>query len=122
LVIERSRNAEKFQKQMPKPLLAYMYILECANGTFYTGSTIDIDKRLAQHHAGEGANYTKKHRPVKLVYVEFFQNIEDAFNREKQVQGWSRKKKLALISGEYNKLSSLAECSNNSHYKFKDND
>jgi putative endonuclease len=44
-----------------------MYILECANGTFYPGSTTDIDKRLLQHQTGEGANYTKKHLPVKLV-------------------------------------------------------
>jgi putative endonuclease len=105
---------------MSKPILAYMYILECANGTFYPGSTTDFDKRLLQHQMGEGANYTKKHLPVKLVYLEFFQRIEDAFNREKQVQGWSRKKKLALINGEHNKLSTLAECVNISHFKFKD--
>ena len=74
-----------------------MYILECSNGQYYTGSTKDLGKRLAQHQAGEGANFTKKHLPVKLVYYEEFQRIDEAFYREKQVQGWSRKKKEALI-------------------------
>ena len=65
----------------------YMYILQCSNGAYYTGSTIDLDKRLAQHQAGEGANFTKKHLPVSLVYYEEFQRIDDAFYREKQLQG-----------------------------------
>jgi predicted GIY-YIG superfamily endonuclease len=75
----------------------YMYILECSDGSYYTGSTNDLERRLAQHQNGEGANHTKKHLPVKLVYFEEFQRIDEAFYREKQVQGWSRKKKEALI-------------------------
>ena len=97
-----------------------MYILECANGTFYTGSTKDLDRRIAQHQAGEGANYTKKHLPVKLVYYEKFQRIDFAFEREKQVQKWSRKKKIALMSGRIDLLHPLAECMNKSHYKAKE--
>ncbi len=97
-----------------------MYILECSNGTFYTGSTKDLDRRIAQHQAGEGANYTKKHLPVKLVYYEKFQRIDFAFEREKQVQKWSRKKKLALMSGRIDLLHPLAECMNKSHYKAKE--
>ncbi len=77
----------------------FVYILECANGNYYTGSTKNIEMRLAQHQNGEGANYTKKHLPVKLVYFEEFQRIDEAFIREKQIQGWSRKKKKALIDG-----------------------
>ena len=92
-----------------------MYILECANGQYYTGSTKDLEKRLAEHQAGEGANFTKKHLPVKLVYFEEFQRIDKAFYREKQVQGWSRQKKEALISGKVDKLHGLAECRNESH-------
>jgi len=95
----------------------YMYILECANGNYYTGSTIDLEKRFIQHQNGEGANFTKKHLPVKLAYFEEFQRIDEAFYREKQVQGWSRKKKEALISGQIGKLHDLAECKNESHYK-----
>tara|TARA_R110000850_G_scaffold154353_1_gene277854 strand:+ start:98 stop:385 length:288 start_codon:yes stop_codon:yes gene_type:complete len=87
----------------------YLYILECANGKFYTGSTINVEYRLSQHQAGEGANFTRKHLPVTLVYCQEFATIEDAFLREKQVQGWSRKKKAALINGEFEKLPSLAK-------------
>jgi putative endonuclease len=83
---------------------SYMYILECADGTYYTGSTIDLERRLWQHHNGEGANFTKKRLPVKLVYAEPFDRVEDAFRREKQIQGWSRRKKKALIDGNYDKL------------------
>jgi len=85
-----------------------MYILECGNGQFYTGSTKNLNRRLAQHQAGEGANFTKKHLPVKLVYFEEYDRIDVAFYREKQIQGWSRKKKLALINGEFDKLSELS--------------
>jgi putative endonuclease len=86
-----------------------MYILRCSNGAYYTGSTNNLDLRFAQHLAGEGANFTKKHLPVVLVYFEEFQNIGDAFNREKQVQGWSRNKKEALIKGEFCKLRNLSK-------------
>ena len=93
-----------------------MYILLCSNGKYYTGSTKDIEKRLSQHQAGEGANFTKKHLPITLVYYEEFQRIDDAFRREKQVQGWTRIKKEALIAGEQNQLHELSECKNESHF------
>ena len=86
----------------------YMYILECSNGTYYTGSTIDLQKRLQQHPNGEGANHTKKYLPVKLLYYEEYPRIDEAFYREKQVQGWSRKKKEALINGTPELLPELA--------------
>ncbi|WP_248574835.1 GIY-YIG nuclease family protein [Flavobacterium sp. H122] len=76
-----------------------MYILECSDGSYYTGSTIDLERRLQQHQDGEGANHTKKRLPVNLVYYEEFSRIDQAFYREKQIQGWSRKKKEALIEG-----------------------
>jgi putative endonuclease len=86
----------------------WMYILECSDGSFYTGSTIDLERRLIQHAAGEGANHTKKRLPIKLVYFEEYPRIDLAFYREKQVQGWTRKKKEALIGGENNKLPEFA--------------
>ena len=86
----------------------YMYILKCSNDSYYTGSTKDLDRRLKQHQAGEGANHTKKHLPVELIYFEEFERIDWAFNREKQVQGWGRKKKEALISGDFESLSPLS--------------
>lgn len=85
-----------------------VYILECANGSYYTGSTTDLELRLQQHQSGEGANHTRKHRPVKLRYVEEFERIDDAFYREKQIQGWSRKKKEALILGNEHLLPDLS--------------
>lgn len=94
----------------------YMYILECANGQYYTGSTKYLEKRLSEHQSGEGANFTKKHLPVKLVYFEEFQRIDQAFYREKQVQGWSRKKKEVLIKGELDDLKKLSECKNDTHF------
>ncbi|MDO9512906.1 MAG: GIY-YIG nuclease family protein [Bacteroidales bacterium] len=95
----------------------YMYILLCSNGQYYTGSTNDLEIRLAEHQNGLGANFTRKHRPVELVYYEEFQRIDDAFYREKQVQGWGRKKKEALINGVTNKLHDLAECTNETHFR-----
>ncbi len=87
----------------------YMYILLCADGSFYTGSTNNLQLRLEQHQSGEGANYTRRRLPIELVYFEEFNRISDAFFREKQVQGWSRKKKLALIEGRNEELIELAK-------------
>lgn len=86
----------------------YMYILECADGSYYTGSTRYLELRVLQHQNGEGANHTKKRLPVKLVYFEEFDRIDEAFYREKQVQGWSRRKKEALINGQHEKLPMLS--------------
>jgi len=86
-----------------------MYILECSDGTFYTGSTKDLYRRIEEHQAGAGANYTKKRLPVKLIYSEWFDRIDSAFYREKQIQNWSRKKKIALIEGSLNKLPHLSK-------------
>jgi putative endonuclease len=94
-----------------------MYILECADGSFYTGSTKDLPRRLWQHQNGLGANHTKKRLPVKLVYTEHYDRVADAFYREKQVQGWSRAKKIALMNSDWDRLHILAECQNYSHYK-----
>lgn len=66
-------------------MIGYMYILECSDGSYYTGSTNNLELRLTQHDNGDGANHTKKRLPVKLVYFEVFQRIDEAFNREKQI-------------------------------------
>jgi putative endonuclease len=87
----------------------YTYILKCSDGSYYTGSTIDLERRLWQHQNAEGANYTKKRLPVELVYYEEYERIDEAFYREKQIQGWSRKKKEALIEGRYDELPKLAK-------------
>ena len=92
--------------------MAWTYILECADGSFYTGSTdlIDVEARVWQHNYDRSvsANFTRKRRPVRLVYAEELDRIEDAFAREKQIQGWSRAKKLALIELRGGDLPELA--------------
>ena len=101
--------AEALEATSTKNIMkGYMYILLCADGSYYTGSTIDLERRLEQHQNGEGANHTKKHLPVSLLYYEEYPRIDEAFYREKQVQGWSRKKKEALIEGNSNLLPELA--------------
>jgi len=86
----------------------WMYILLCSDGSYYTGSTNNLELRLAQHQRGEGANHTKKRLPIKLLYFEEYDRIDLAFYREKQVQGWSRRKKEALINGTPELLPQLA--------------
>jgi len=81
----------------------------------YIGSTKYLNKRIQQHQKGEGANFTKKHQPLKLVYYEEFPNVAEAFYREKQIQNWSHKKKSALINGNLGELKKSAECCNDSH-------
>ena len=96
--------------------MPFIYILECADGSYYTGSTWDLERRLWEHQNGLGANYTTKKLPLKLVYFEQGDRINDAYSREKQIQGWGRKKKQALIAGDTKQLQQLAECQNESHY------
>ncbi|MHC5796620.1 GIY-YIG nuclease family protein [Lacisediminihabitans sp. FW035] len=81
-----------------------MYILKCADGSFYVGSTRDLDRRMFEHGTGVGAAYTRKRLPVELVFAEEYAFVHEAYEREKQVQGWSRRKREALIAGHYDLL------------------
>ena len=87
--------------------MAYTYILRCSDGSYYTGSTKNLEQRLWQHTTGQGAYHTKMRLPVQLMYVEHYERIEEAFAREKQIQKWSRKKKEALIAGDMDTLRCL---------------
>jgi putative endonuclease len=87
----------------------FTYILQCSDGSYYTGSTNNLELRLKQHSSEEGAKHTKKHLPVKLVYFEEFNRVDEAFYREKQIQGWSRKKKEALINNLAEKIPDLSK-------------
>ncbi|TGK49505.1 GIY-YIG nuclease family protein [Leptospira bouyouniensis] len=89
--------------------MGYMYILVCSDGSYYTGSTKYLSKRIDQHQRGEGSNYTKKRLPVKLIYFEAYTRIDHAFYREKQVQGWSRKKKESLMRQDFHHLKLQAK-------------
>lgn len=81
----------------------FVYILECADSTLYTGSTNNVEKRLAAHNtAGAGAKYTRGRRPVRLVYAEKLRDVGSALRREHEVKKLTRTKKLELISSEKN--------------------
>ena len=90
--------------------MAWAYILECADGSLYVGSTVDLDHRLGRHQAGEAAAYTRprRRRPVRRAWAGQLERIDDAFRFEKQVQGWSRSKRVALIAGRYQDVPELA--------------
>ncbi len=87
----------------------YTYLLRCSDGHFYVGHTDDLDMRLSQHQSGEIAGYTQKRRPVSLAWSEQFQSRDDAFAAERQIKGWSRAKKEALILGDWDLLQSLSK-------------
>ena len=98
----------------------FVYILKCSDERLYIGSTIDLTKRMQEHQAGEGANFTKQRLPVELIYLEEFNRIDEAFKREKQIQRWSRDKKEALVEGNLGKLKELAGCLNMTHFTNKE--
>jgi putative endonuclease len=74
----------------------------------FCAGSLRLERRISEHNNGEGANFTRNHLPVQLIYFEEFDRIDYAFYREKQVQGWSRKKKEALINGYQKKLPDLS--------------
>ncbi len=89
--------------------MPWMYLLECSDGSYYAGSTWDLDGRVWEHEQGVGAAYTRRRRPVKLVFSAGFERIDEAYAFEKQVQGWSRAKRQALISGDWDGLPGLSK-------------
>ena len=78
----------------------YVYVIECADGTFYTGYTTDVDRRVAEHDAGEGAKYTRGRTPVTLRRVESFESRSAAMSREHAIKSLSRREKERLIGEE----------------------
>ena len=78
----------------------FVYILRCGNGDLYTGFTDDLERRLEQHQSGRGGWFTKTTQPVELMYREVYDSEDEARQRETQLKGWSRRKKLALIGGD----------------------
>jgi len=88
--------------------MPWVYILRCADDSYYVGSTTHLEFRLWQHQNGEGAEYTKRRRPVELVFAHETESVAEAFGLEKQIQGWRRAKREALISGEFHLLPGLA--------------
>ena len=88
--------------------MPHTYIVRCNDGSYYVGSTWDIDLRVWQHNNEGGAAYTRRRQPVVLVWNAEFDSIAEAFAFEKRVQGWSRVKREALIRGDYDQLPELS--------------
>ena len=76
----------------------YTYILRCSDGTYYTGWTNDIDRRIASHNEGRGSKYTRSRLPVELVYFESFETKEEAMSREWHIKHMTREAKEELIA------------------------
>lgn len=90
-------------------MTAWVYILRCADGSYYVGSTrATLEQRLCEHQAGAFGGYTAKRRPVELVHSESFVRIEDAIAAERKLKGWTRAKKEALIRGDFAALRRLS--------------
>lgn len=91
-------------------MVLYVYIVECSDDSFYTGITNNLERRIAEHNDGENPkSYTFSRRPVKLVYFEDHSDPYFAYDRERQIKGWLRKKKIAMIKGEWEKLPELSK-------------
>lgn len=93
----------------------WVYILRCSDGSYYTGMTSNLDGRLIEHQYGMYDGYTSSRLPVALVFSEEFGDAKLAASLEKQIKGWTRKKKEALIRRDLDMLHVLASCKNNSH-------
>lgn len=91
-------------------MTAHVYILRCSDGRYYVGSTRgSVEKRVAEHNAGTYGGYTARRRPVELLYVQDFEGVTtDAIAAERQLKGWSRAKKEALINGDFGALKVLS--------------
>ena len=89
---------------------AYLYILQCADGSYYCGvARQGLELRIAEHNSGAYGGYTATRRPVTLAYSQWFEQITDAIAAERQVKGWSRAKKEALIRGDFESLRVLSK-------------
>jgi len=89
---------------------AFVYMLRCADGSYYVGSARndDLGQRVAEHQAGVYRGYTSARRPVHLVWSEYFDKITDAIAAEQKIKGWNRAKKEALARGDWTKIKFLA--------------
>jgi putative endonuclease len=98
----------------------FVYIIKCADHTYYTGMTNNINRRWQEHCFSEDNKeaYTYSRKPLKLVFYESFNDIKQAFEFERKIKKWSKLKKQALINKNWDNLKDLAECRNGSHHKF----
>ena len=79
----------------------YVYIIRCADGSFYCGYTTDVEKRFEKHKSGKGDKYTRSHLPLEIVYIEEFESKSDALKRECEIKSMTRSQKEKLINSDY---------------------
>ena len=97
----------------------YVYFLRCSDKSIYVGVTSDVERRVMEHNCGKHKKaYTYDKRPVTLVYYQEFIDPNQAIEFEKKLKNWSRIKKEALINEDFDKLQSLSECRNATHFKY----
>ena len=87
----------------------WVYILRCADGSYYTGHTDNLEARIGQHQTGECEGYTTTRRPVELAWSQECVTREEALSAERQIKGWNRKKKEAMMRGDWAEVSRLAQ-------------
>jgi len=85
-----------------------LYMLRCGDGSFYIGHTEDLEQRMQQHETNAYGGYTADKHPLRLVWVQEFSTRLEALERERQLKGWTRRKKEALIRGDWNAIHALA--------------
>ncbi|MBL4651641.1 MAG: GIY-YIG nuclease family protein [Flavobacteriales bacterium] len=96
----------------------FVYIIVCADKSYYTGITSDLQRRINEHNEGTNKiSYTSSRLPVELIWYQSFNDPDNAISKEKQIKGWSRKKKEALINKDWDKLPRLSECQNETHHR-----
>jgi putative endonuclease len=76
----------------------FVYVLLCSDNSLYTGSTNDLEKRFFKHKSGKGGNYTRSHKPLKIVYSENVESKSQALKREIEIKSWTRSKKIAVLN------------------------
>jgi predicted GIY-YIG superfamily endonuclease len=108
LRVECPEPVEGLPAWAPGLKMYFVYILQCCDGSYYVGFTNDVPARVAIHSSGNGPKYTARRLPVHLVYQESITTLEGAVQRERQLKGWSRAKKAALISHDFKRLAELA--------------
>jgi predicted GIY-YIG superfamily endonuclease len=111
-VLSLSKDGRKNAWPLNNPIeeleMFWVYLLRCADGSYYTGHTDDLDRRMAQYHAGECEGYVATRLPVALVWSQETTTREEALSAERKIKGWSRKKKEAMTRGDWAEVSALA--------------
>jgi predicted GIY-YIG superfamily endonuclease len=87
----------------------FLYILRCSDNSLYIGHTNDLDRRFGEHGEGSGSVHTAEKVAVEVVWGEEFQTREEAYLRERQIKGWTRRKKEALVAGDWDRMKFLAK-------------